>query len=85
MQVVGPFVHFFLCTCRACRNEVSSHNIECKGCHFCVHAGCTTDGICTRCAVRVPPSDVVPKSRKFKMEWLLTRPWLRYDAVCVLV
>ena len=85
MQVVIPSVHCFLCTCRACGNEVSSHTIECKGCHFRVHVGCTTDGICTRLAVRVPPSNVVPKRHKFKTERILTRLWLRYDAMCVLM
>ena len=71
MQVVGPSFHCFLCTCRACGSEVSSHTIECKGCHFRVHAGFTTDGICTRYTVRVPPSNIVPKPRKFKPEWFL--------------
>ena len=64
-------------------------HVETRGpptrCHSRLHAGCTTNGICTRCAVRVPPSDIVPKPHNFKAEWLRTRPRRWYDAVCVLM
>ena len=85
MQVVGSTVHCFSCTCRACGNELPSHTVECHGCHFRMHPDCTTDGICTRCAERNPPRERAPKARKFNHAWLPTRPWLQYDAVCVLM
>ena len=82
MTMVGSNVHCFVCTCCACGQEVSSLGVECHKCkcHFRVHPGCTTDGICTSYAERHRPSNPLPKKRQFKTEWLLTRSWLRYDA-----
>ena len=83
MQLVERLVQCFLCTCRACGNELPSHTVECHACHFRVHPTCTTDGVCTWCAAREPASpDLIPKPRKFSHAWQLTRPWLRYDPVC---
>ena len=81
MTMVGSTVHCFSCTCRACGQEVSTHDVECHTCHFRVCPGCTTDGICTSCVERCRPSDPPsPKKRQFRREWLLTRSWLRYEA-----
>ena len=81
MTMVGPTVHCFSCTCRACGQEVSTLDVECHACHFRVCPGCTTDGICTSCVWRCRPSNPPsPKKRQFKREWLLTRSWLRYEA-----
>ena len=85
MQLVEFEVQCFTCTCRACGDEVTSHTIECWGCHFRVHAACTTDGICLQCANREPASHLGPKAHKFNHAWQLTRPWLQCDAVCVLM
>ena len=72
MTMVGPTVHCFSCTCRACEQEVSTPDVECHTCHFRVCLGCTTDGICTSCVERCWPSDLPsPKKRQFKREWLL--------------
>ena len=86
MQLVERPVQCFSCTCRACGNEFASHTVECHACHFRVHPTYTTDGVCTWCAAREPVSpDPVPKARKFSPAWPLTRSWLRYDPVCVLI
>ena len=86
MQLVERLVQCFSCTCRACGNELPSHTVECHACHFRVHPTCTTDGVCTWCAAREPASpDLIPKPRKFSHAWQLTRPWLRYDPMCVLM
>ena len=86
MQLVERLVQCFSCTCCACGNELASHTVGCHACHFRVHPTCTTDGVCTRYAARQPVlADPVPKARKFSRAWQLTRPWLRYDPVCVLM
>ena len=86
MQLVERVVQCFSCTCRACGNELASHTVKCHACHFRVHPTCTTDGVDTWCAAREPVSpDPVPKARKFSPAWQLTRPWLRYDPVFVLM
>ena len=81
MTMVGATVHCLSCTCHAFGQEVSTPDVECDKCHFRVHPGCTTDGICTSCVERCRPSNPPsPKKWQFKREWLLTRSWLRYDA-----
>ena len=60
MTMVGSTVRCFVCTCRACGQEVSMLDVECHKCHFCVHAPCTTDGICTSCVERCRPSTPPP-------------------------
>ena len=66
---------------------MTSRTIECQGCHFCVHAACTTYGICLQCAERelASPAHLGLKACKFNCAWRLTRPWLQYDVVCVLM
>ena len=86
MQLVERVVKCISCTCHACGNELASHTVECHACHFRVHPTCTTNGVCTWCAAREPVSpDPAPKARKFSPAWQLTRPWLWYDPVCVLI
>ena len=81
MTMVGPTVHCFLCSCRACGQGVFTPDVECHTCHFRVCPGCTTNGICTSYVERCRPSDPPsPKKRQFKREWVLTRSWLRYEA-----
>ena len=60
MTMVGSNVYCFVCTCRARGQEVSTLDVECHKCHFRVHPGCTTDGICTFCAERRRPSNPLP-------------------------
>ena len=63
MTMVGSNMHCFVCTCRAYGQEVSSIDLECHKCHFRVHPGCTTDGICTSCAEGRRPSTPPPPPR----------------------
>ena len=83
MPLVESAVQFFTCSCGACANEVPCHTIKCHGCHFRVHAACTTHGIFIRCAERghASPAGVALKACKFNHAWLLTGPWLEYNAV----
>ena len=81
MRIVGSTVCCFSCTC--C--EASFHTVEYQRGHFRVHPDCTTNGIHTRCVERKPSLECAPNTRKFKLEWLLTCPWLHYNAVCVLM
>ena len=60
MTMVGTSVHCFVCTCRACGQEVSTLDVECHKCHFRVHPGCTTNGICTSCVERRRPPTPPP-------------------------
>ena len=87
MARVGTEVHSFTCTCRACRRALSGHLVQCRKCNFRVHGECTTDGLCTLCSAACASSGsaTVRKPRKFNPRWLLSRPWLRYDPVCVLM
>ena len=87
MARVSTEVHCFTCTCRACRGVLSGHLVQCRKCNFRVHGECTTDGLCTLCSAACASSGsaTVRKPRKFNPRWLLSRPWLRYDPVCVLM
>ena len=86
MQLVERLVQCFSCTCRVFGNELASYNVDCHACHFRVDPSCTTCGVCMWCRTpeRVSPN-LAPKARNFSFAWELTRPWLRYDPVDVLM
>ena len=65
MRLVESAVQCVTCSCRACGNKVPSHTIDCKGCHFCVPAAGTTNGICTGYAkMEHPPKPRVENATK---------------------